>query len=314
MINFRFHIVSLIAVFLALGLGILVGSSVVDRVIVNRLDQEIKSVRHDSSQANSDNAKLRDQLAQTNDFLKNSAAFAVDQRLADVPVAIVADKGVDTGSVKSVLTMMRAAGASVPGVLWLQDRWLLNTTKDVTALAKAARVNGDAAAVRRAALGKLAGRLAEPPVTGRRAPRDVIPSLRSAGFVDLSDGTKQTLAEFPASAARVVVVTGTDSHLGATDTLVQFVQALLDAKVPTVVAEVYDGGHGSDPPPADRGAAVAPIRGDSVLSKQVSTVDDAELPQGDVATVIALEQIADGTVGQYGYGHGASSPLPKLPS
>jgi len=107
-INFRFHIVSLIAVFLALGLGILVGSSVVDRVIVNRLDQEIKSVRHDSSQANSDNAKLRDELAQTNDFLKNSAAFAVDQRLADVPVAIVADEGVDTSSVKSVLTMMRA--------------------------------------------------------------------------------------------------------------------------------------------------------------------------------------------------------------
>jgi len=39
MINFRFHLVSLIAVFLALGLGILVGSTVVDQVIVDRLDR-----------------------------------------------------------------------------------------------------------------------------------------------------------------------------------------------------------------------------------------------------------------------------------
>src|SRR3954454_15161459 len=44
MINFRFHIVSLIAVFLALGLGILVGSTVIDQKIVNRLDAEIGRV------------------------------------------------------------------------------------------------------------------------------------------------------------------------------------------------------------------------------------------------------------------------------
>jgi len=49
MINFRFHLVSLIAVFLALGLGILVGPSVVDQVIVDRLQREISSIRHESS-------------------------------------------------------------------------------------------------------------------------------------------------------------------------------------------------------------------------------------------------------------------------
>ena len=59
MINFRFHLVSLIAVFLALGLGILVGSTVVDQVIVDRLDHEISSVSHESNQLNSDNGKLK---------------------------------------------------------------------------------------------------------------------------------------------------------------------------------------------------------------------------------------------------------------
>ena len=51
-------------------------------------------------------------------------------------------------------------------------------------------------------------------------------------------------------------------------------------------------------------------RGDSTLKKTVSTLDDAELLQGKVSAVLALEQIAEGTVGQYGYGRGASAALP----
>ena len=51
MINFRFHLVSLIAVFLALGLGILVGSTVIDQGIVNRLDSEINNVRKENKAA-----------------------------------------------------------------------------------------------------------------------------------------------------------------------------------------------------------------------------------------------------------------------
>ena len=50
MINFRFHLVSLVAVFLALGLGILVGSTVIDQGIVNRLDSEINHVQEGEQQ------------------------------------------------------------------------------------------------------------------------------------------------------------------------------------------------------------------------------------------------------------------------
>ena len=70
MINFRFHLVSLIAVFLAVGLGILVGSTVVDQVIVDRLDHEIRSVSHESNQLKSDNSQLKDEVSKLNDFLQ----------------------------------------------------------------------------------------------------------------------------------------------------------------------------------------------------------------------------------------------------
>jgi hypothetical protein len=76
---------------------------------------------------------------------------------------------------------------------------------------------------------------------------------------------------------------------------------------------VYQERTGS-PDAAPRGSAIAPVRGDSTLSKSVSTVDDVDLVQGRISAVISLEQVADATVGQYGYGQGASAPLPDASS
>jgi len=290
MINFRFHLVSLIAVFLALGLGILVGSSVVDRAIVDNLEREINNVKNDSNQVRAD-LKVRDNtLSQLDEYVKKSAAYAVDQRLLDVP------------------------GANVPGVLWLTDKWRLDNAADLAKLQNAAHVSGNNAAVRAAALQLLARRLAQSPTTGRRKTADILEPLRTAGFLDFSDGDRSALAKFPVRAARVVVVTGTNSDLAGTDTVVPFVRGLVAAGAPSVVAEVYDSHNGASPVP-ERGASVAPVRGERVLQQDVSTIDDLELAQGQVSVVIALEQLGGGTVGHYGYGQGASDgPLPPHPS
>ncbi len=314
MINFRFHLVSLIAVFLALGLGILVGSSVVDRAIVDNLEHEINNVKNDSKQAKADLKVRDDSLSKLDDYVKKSAAYAVDQRLIDVPVAVVAERGVDAGTTKATLTMLQAAGADVPGVLWLTDKWRLDNPDDLAKLQSAARVSGNNATARAAALQLLARRLAQPPSTGRRKTPDVLEPLRQAGFLDFTDGDRSALARFPRRAARVLVVTGTNSDLGGTDTVVPFVRALIAANAPSVVGEVYDSHDGASPAP-ERGASIAPIRGDRTLQQDVSTVDDLELAQGQVSVVIALEQLAGGAVGHYGYGQSASDgPLPPHPS
>lgn len=308
LINFRFHLVSLIAVFLAMGLGILVGSTVVDQVIVDRLDREIRDVSHESNQLKSDNSRLKDQVSKLNDFLNKSSAYAEEQRLLAVPIAIVADKGVDSGAVHNALDAVRQAGGDVPGVLWLTDKWQLNSPKDLASLQSAVHVTGDVAASRMAALRLLAARLSEPPGSRSGTRRDVIDPLRSAGFLDFTDGKKSALASFPVRASRVLVVTGTDSHLAATDSLVDLIQSFIAQKAPTVVGEVYDESSGDPAPP--RGSAIDPVRGNPAIAKRVSTFDDGELPQGPLTAVVALEQIADGTVGHYGYGKGADETLP----
>jgi hypothetical protein len=56
---------------------------------------------------------------------------------------------------------------------------------------------------------------------------------------------------------------------------------------------------------------VAGVRDDTTLSKQVSTVDDLELAQGQVAAVLALSDL-ERRIGHYGYGNGASSIVPPV--
>src|SRR5206468_5458147 len=99
-----------------LGLGILVGSTVVDQVIVDRLDREIRSVSRESNQLNAENGQLKDEVSKLDDFVRRAAVYAGQQRLAAVPVAIIAEKGVSTTAVSTVLSSVRAAGADVPGV------------------------------------------------------------------------------------------------------------------------------------------------------------------------------------------------------
>ena len=293
-----------------MGLGILVGSTVVDQVVVDRLDREIRDVSHESNQVKSDNSRLGDQVSKLNDFVQKCSRYAAQDRLDGVPVAIVAEKGVDGSAVGSLLSTVKASGAVVPGVFWLTDKWRLDSPKEVRALENAARVSGDIATVRAGALRRLTNQFANP-ASDTRARPGVIDSLRSAGFIDFTDGKKSSLDAFPPRQARVLYVTGTDSHLAATDTMLDTVQGALARDSSVVVGEVYDA-KSSDPSAPKRGAMVEPVRGDPSLADNVSTLDDVELAQGPLTAVLALQQLSQGTVGHYGYGSGAHDPLPPL--
>jgi Copper transport outer membrane protein, MctB len=55
------------------------------------------------------------------------------------------------------------------------------------------------------------------------------------------------------------------------------------------------------------------VRTDDDLATRVTTVDDLDLVAGRVATVLSLQDLVAGVVGHYGYGDGATSPLPPRP-
>lgn len=305
MINFRFHLISLVAVFLALGVGIVIGSTVVDDAIVDRLERDIDRVRSESAERDRENDALRTELELADTYMEASVRYAVEARLAEVPVVVIAERGVDPGVVEDGVATLRAAGAELPGVLWLEERWRLEDLEEVRGLKESTGATGSKVAARAFALEAVATRLAEgpPPPDQEDAAPDVIAALRAVGFLGF-DGDEEALGAFPLPPVRAVIVTSTDSRLLDAEVAVTAAEAFADAGVATLVAEAY----ADEEQP--RGVAVAPLRTDEELARRVASVDHLDLAQGRVAAVLALEQLATGAVGHYGYGPDADHPLP----
>jgi hypothetical protein len=310
MVNFRFHLVSLIAVFLALGLGILTGSAVVNQATVKAIRREISDVRSEVNNLRNQNSDLRSTVDRSNSFMSDAATYAVDGRLADVPVVVLAERGVAKDAVDDTLTLVRAAGADVPAVVWLEDKWKLSNEDDLQALRDATDLLGGANSVRTRALEALTRRLAEPPTAATAGTPDLLQRLSDAGFITV-EGDNVDLAAYPAAPTRALVITGTDSTFAGTQFTTELAGAAVAAPLPTVVGEVFVQKKTDNAP--SRGDSVAAIRTSKDLAGSVTTVDDLDLVQGRVASVIALQDLGVGVFGHYGYGSGATSSLPPPP-
>src|SRR5262245_4209001 len=110
MINFRFHLASLIAIFLALALGVVVGAGVVDRGVVDALNDRLNKVESKAERAQDENTTLRsdnDTLAKAIDAAQ---CHTVADQLLGEDVGIVAVRGVDDARVKAAATAAECAG------------------------------------------------------------------------------------------------------------------------------------------------------------------------------------------------------------
>lgn len=314
MINFRFHIVSLIAVFLALALGIVMGATVVNRAIVDRLNDRIDTVEKNANARKAENDQLRSEVGQLEGYIDNSKDFAVTGRLNGVTVATVATRGVDDDAVKDTVQLAQQAGARDVGILWLEEKLSLGDDEAVRELGQIVGRPGESAKpTRDAAWSALAARLA----AGAAAPGtpDVIEALDNGGFVSFEAvgsqaGDNFSLGTFPGAGAEALLVDGTNGAVAANDVVEPLTRQLVANQVRVVAAEVFSDRDGGP----DRGAILAGIRKNDDLSQIVSTVDDLDLVEGRVAAVLALGDLSRGVVGQYGHGAGATQSIPAWSS
>jgi hypothetical protein len=309
MINFRFHIASLIAVFLALAVGVVMGSTVIDRAIVDSLRNRIDNVEKSADEQRDENARLQAEVNQLRGFVDASAPWAVSGTLSS-PVALLAVRGVDADQTKAQVTLLRQGGATTPGIMWLEPAWNLTDDAEAQALAEAV---GSAArtksGVRRDALAALAARL----TTGPEGTQpDVLARLVDAGFLTFEgiDGQGESFvpATYPGANAQVLLAGGPAGEVTVKAFVRDLARALVDRSAPPVVGEIY-----AEQADVTRGEWLAPVRDDATLAAALSTVDDVDLTEGRVASVLALADLGRGVFGAYGYGAGAEQPLPAPP-
>lgn len=312
MISFRFHVVSITAVFLAIAIGVVVGTTYVDGAVVDGLRNRIDSVEQNLDDRKAENDRIEAELGLAGSYIDASADYAVTDRLPGVAVLIVAARGIDEGAVERTVALARTAGGTTPGVVWLEPSWELESTDDRAALSEI--TGGDAlddpddlrAAAWTAVVEELAGSPAGTAPSAEPPPAALAP-LEEAGFlsVDALDDSSTSLDDLAGVGPRVLVMTGARAESGP-DALVPVIsEAAVAAELVTVVADV----HVVAPEAPDRGEELLASLSPELL-EVLAVVDNADLTQGQVASVLALDAAADGPVGHLGYGPGAVGVLP----
>jgi copper transport outer membrane protein MctB len=327
-INFRYHVVSLTAVFLALAIGLVVGTAALNGPVSDALNERMNALGKDNKQLREQVSHLEDEASRQDDWATQAAPLLLPNKLTGRKVVLVSlPSGRDY--VKGVAEMLTMAGATVTGHVQIQDKFtdpsksvdLLHLADEAlppsvpageiphnsdgveTSSALLASVLLDGAAGEGAAgeRGAVPASADHPPAVSATDRLAVLTAYTKDSYLSLDDNYKLS---GPADAT--VVVDGlpyVDREASSRNDAVVTMVAQFDKAGAIVVTTPGDSGDGN---------VVTEVRGDPTLAKTVSTVDNAAGPQGTVAAALALAlQFTSGKAGQYGNGAGASSMLPK---
>lgn len=123
MVDFRYHLVSLISVFFALAIGIILGAGPLQNSIGNVLQSQVSDLRTTNENLKNANAELEQTLDQHEQALADIAPTLIEGTLTGQRVAIVVLPGVPDAQVGGVREYLEQAGASVAGQAVVTDTW-----------------------------------------------------------------------------------------------------------------------------------------------------------------------------------------------
>ncbi|SCL29389.1 copper transporter [Micromonospora inyonensis] len=309
MINFRYHVVSLTAVFLALAIGLVVGTAALNGPVADSLKERVSSLSKDNQQMRQAVNNLQRELEMEEDFAAEMAQAFLPGTLTGKRVLVLS---LPTGRdhTEGVVKMLQTAGATVTARMDVQDKFVSpdnnNNLLELTATAAGptgaptANLPGNGHGVETSSALLANVLLDRTPAVTDADRKAVLASYANAGYV-----TSAEPVTGPAEA--VVLVSGqpyVDKDADRKDESVVKIAEQFDRTGTLVVA-----GNGSA-----GGNVVAVVRGDPVLSQSISTVDNGNTPQGQLVSVMALvQQINEKKAGHYGVGDSATSLVPRLP-
>jgi hypothetical protein len=115
--DLRYHLISLISVFLALAIGILLGVAMADRgVVSDRMQAEITSIQQQFARQQEEIGKQNEQIAEQRETLDGMSEAIVANSLQGVDVALVIGPYADADVAGTIQSDLDAAGASIVSV------------------------------------------------------------------------------------------------------------------------------------------------------------------------------------------------------
>jgi hypothetical protein len=302
-ISFRFHLVSLVAVFFALGLGVLAGTTVINQGIVNQLEGQTAEFERRTVQAEEQVEQLQVQVAAWDEVVP----YFINGELLGEQAILVTQEGTDDNSISAVEETLRQAGADVVGLFSVGERMSLPTEADRQALAQIIGADGTAEpqALKIDAASVLADRLA----FGMDSLTDdvLVQLVRDQFLIDLGPQLGEEELQGLSEADLVVVVAGGEERpaLQPEGFLVPFVEAMAvdadDSEQAVAATESVSSSY----------EFVTLLRGDGETADRIVTQDNVDQVPGKIGLVLALDDLLlRGVAGHYGVKDGASSVIP----
>ena len=311
MVDFRYHLVSIIAIFLALAVGIVLGTTRLNGPVLDGLRVSIDGLKQDKRSLETEVQGLRADVQASDKFAGAVGPGLVRGELAGQRVLLVVTPETPKELAEQLTPLLVRAGAEVSGSLRVLPAFAAPGSRqlieDLVASAVPAGIElpqGEpverAAVELAAALGRRSG---DPGIDASEA-QAVLSAFQEADLVQYT-GANAAIRQ-----ATVVVVLGA-SPAGRPDSTRQAEQA-----VELSLAGAFDDATGGVVVAGPNGSNAAEglvrlLRNDSGLAGRVSSVDNADRAIGLVAIVQALAEQLRGAVGQYGSGDGAAGPLPS---
>ncbi len=311
MIDFRYHLVSLIAVFLAVALGIIIGTTALNQPILNDIEGQVAALEQDKRSLEDRTQGLQGQLDTAEAFDAAVAPALVEGTLANKSVlVVVTNDAVPQDDVDEVTNLIGEAGGTVSGQISLQPEYSDPSSEAALQSYVTSGLPSGVTVPEADDAGQLVGALLAQVLmlgpTGTTPDPTAISSVM-AGLSALDVLSQDSDSIAPADYAVVVTADAFTGEDAATrnGTLVDLVSALDAAGSGAVVA-----GNAAS---AGEAGLVGTIRADPTVSAAVSTVDNLDAVAGRISTVLALGQEGEGTSGKYGTGED-TQPVPPVPA
>ena len=310
MIDFRYHLVSIIAIFFALATGIILGAGPFDERADEVVADQLASFRDRNQELQNQIVALEQGIEYQETFLQTVMPPLVDGQLDGQRILLVVTPGADDEQVDRLRDDIAMAGATVSATATIEPAWPEADSEAVLDELAAQLVDsgttlpeGDGydrgAAVLAGAL------LAAPDDRTGDVDAEVVAGFAEAGLATIDLVADENGDNLEATLALVAAGTPPDDDAERVNSTLRAVMIGLDAAGNGAVVT------GPASSAGDNGLLTI-IRDDGELRESVSTVDSTDLPSGGIAVIFAAVEQQGGDAGHYGRVGTTDGALPEL--
>ncbi len=306
MIDFRYHLVSLIAVFLALAIGVILGAGPLKEAIGDQLTGQVSQLREDKQALRDELDRTLHNAAGTDEFLRQSATDLIGGTLAERRIVLIATGAVDSAANDAVAQSVEEAGGEIVGRIGLLESWYSSELSDARQSYAASLSDYLSPATASGTYDQVLGRAlalafsgsADPLGEGFSAEADLVRDILISG--DLI----QVIAE-PVVPADAYILVEPTLEVSA-DPLLDNPDAALLREQSSVLAQTADSLARSSEATVvvgfdeSDGTVISAIRNSDAVAATVSTVTGSDTVVGQFSTVLALSEQMTRHVGHYG--------------